>query len=194
VIRSMRLWLRVDRLREEDAPTQTEVGPSLEFSVKPLLTLRRLAEKQPDLAKSRVPTLTIGYRYFFSPGAAQENENRVVLEASPRLPVFWKVLLTERNRGQLRVIAGKFSWRYRNRLTLERAIRVSSHSFSPFLRGEGFYDSNYEKWSATALSAGAIFPVKKHIELEPCLQHQNQTASIPNRHVETLGVKFSLYF
>ena len=160
--------------------------------MKPLLKLRKFAEKRPDLAKARVLTLTLGYRYLVAAGKAAEN--RFVFEASPRFPLPGRVLLTDRNRGELRFVAGNFSWRYRNRLTLERSISVKSYSFSPYLRGEGFYDSNYNKWSATASSAGGIFPIGKHAELEPYFQHQNQTVYTPNRQIETFGLKLSLYF
>lgn len=187
-----RLWLQADRLHEEGAPTQTEIGPSLELSVRPLLRLRKFVERRPDLSKLRVLTLTMGYRYLVSSGNAAEN--RFVFEASPRFPFAAKILLTDRNRSELRIIAGSFSWRYRNRLTLERPMSTRSYSFSPYIRGEGYYDSKYDKWSATTLSAGAIFPIRKHAELEPYYEHQNQSGCRPNQQAETLGLKLSLYF
>lgn len=187
-----RLWVQADRLREEGAPTQTEIGPSLELSVRPLLRLRKFVEQRPDLSQLRALTLTMGYRYLVSPGKAAEN--RFVFEASPRFPFSGKILLEDRNRSELRFIAGSFFWRYRNRVTLERPLSVHLYSFSPYVRSEGFYDSRYGKWSATTLSAGAIFPIKRRAEVEPYYQHQNQSGCTPNQQAETFGLKLSLYF
>jgi hypothetical protein len=189
---STRLWLQADRVHEEGVVSQTEIGPSVEFSMKPLFRWSALAEPGSGPAKAGTVTFTMGYRYLISAGDV--TENRIVLEASPKFPSIAKIVVSDRNRGELRFIAGAFSWCYRNRLTLGRAISVHSYSFSPYLRGEGFYDSKYEKWSTIALSAGAIFAIGKRGELEPYFQHQNQTGCTPNQQIETLGLKLSLYF
>ena len=55
-----------------------------------------------------------------------------MIEASPRFPLPWKIVLTDRNRGDLRMIAGDFSWRYRNRLSVERAVFIHSYAFTPY--------------------------------------------------------------
>ncbi|MBZ5697451.1 MAG: DUF2490 domain-containing protein [Acidobacteriia bacterium] len=190
--KSARLWVQADRTREEGSPVQSEIGPSLQLSLKPLLKLRQLTERQPDKFKSRTLNLTIGYRYLQSAGNV--TENRIVLEASPRFPLVWKILVTDRNRGELRWINGGTSWRYRNRLTMEREVSVGSYAFTPYIRGEGYFDSNFNKWSATALIAGIVFPFKKHFELEPTFQHMNQTGGRANQQVETLGLTLSMYF
>src|SRR5450759_744460 len=119
------------RILEEDTPTQAAVGANLEVYVKPLLRLRTATGQQPDRAKLRILTLSVGYRYFKS--AATAPENRIVLEASPRFPLPWKIVLTDRNRGDLRMIGGDFSWRYRNRLSVERAVFIHSYAFTPYL-------------------------------------------------------------
>jgi hypothetical protein len=187
-----RLWVQADRTREEGSPVQSEIGPSLQLSLKPLLKLRRLTERQPDKFKSRALNLMFGYRYLQSVGDVREN--RIVLEANPRFPLVWKILATDRNRGELRWIEGNSSWRYRNRLAMEREVSTGSYAFTPYIRVEGYYDSRFNKWSATAWMTGIVFPIKKHFELEPHFQHMNDTSGSANRQVETLGLKFSMYF
>jgi hypothetical protein len=189
--KTTRLWLQATRKREDGSPIGTEIGPSLEFHLKPLLRLRSVTSSQVDRARSRLLTLSFGYRYLTSHGPS---ENQVLLEASPRFPLPWELIMTNRNRAELRIITGKFSWRYRNRLTLERGVHAGSYAFWPFVRGEGGYDSNYEKWNATVLGAGVRFPVKKHIEVEPSYQHLNDSGCTPNRQVNLLGLKLNLYF
>lgn len=187
-----RLSFQAGRILEEGIPNQAAFGSNLEVYVKPLLKLRTAAGQQPDQAKLRTLTLSVGYRYFTSVGTAPEN--RIVLEASPRFPLPWKIVLTDRNRGDLRMIAGDFSWRYRNRLSVERAVFIHSYAFTPYMRAEAYYDSRYSKWSATLLTAGASFPIKKHTELESYYQHFNQTGCTPNQQLENIGLKLNLYF
>lgn len=187
-----RLSFQAGRVLEEGAPTQAVFGSNLEVYVKPLSRLRTAAGQQFDQSKFRTLTLSVGYRYFTSVGTAPEH--RIVLEASPRFPLPWKIVLTDRSRGDLRMIAGDFSWRYRNRLSVERVVFLHSYAFTPYLRGEAYYDSRYSKWSATLVTAGASFPIKKHTELEPYYQHSNQTGCTPNQQLENIGLKLNLYF
>ena len=83
--------------------------------------------------------------------------------------------MSERNRADLRYIDGEFSWRYRNRLSAERTFSLRSFHFAPYLRAEVFYDSRFEKWPRTALTAGSTFPIGKHFDLEWYYEHQNDT-------------------
>jgi hypothetical protein len=64
----------------------------------------------------------------------------------------------------------------------------------PCARIEGFYDSNYEKWSTTATSAGFVVPLEKHAELEIYYEHRNNTGTSPNQQVNAIGLTLNLYF
>ena len=46
---------------------------------------------------------------------------------------------------------------------------------TPYASVEPFYQSQYGKWSETAIYAGCIFPIRKHFQLDPYYEHQNQT-------------------
>jgi Protein of unknown function (DUF2490) len=136
--------------------------------------------------------LRVAYRYM--PSTDGPTENRGIVEATGRYPLVGGVLLSDRNDADLRFIDHEFSWRYRNRLTAERTLSLASYHFTPFVRGEVYYDSNFQKWSRTAESLGADFPFLKHYEFEAYYEHQNDTSSAPNRQVNALGISFSLYF
>lgn len=185
------LWLQASTDRGTGRRIDTQIGPSIVFNLKPLLRLRTRSASQPNKAKSRLLTLAFGYRYIASNG---QPENRFLLEANPRFPLPWNVIATDGNKAELRIIAGTFSWRYKNGLTLERGFRAGSFNFRPYVRGEVHHDSNYKKWSDTALCLGTKFPIKKHTEIEPYYQHENHTGRAPNRQVEALGLKLNLYF
>ena len=110
------------------------------------------------------------------------------------LPARQGVLLSDRNRLDLRSIDGELAWRYRNRISAERTVAIRSYHFTPYLRAEAYYDGNFHKWSRTAETAGCIFPFRKRYEVEPYYEHQNDTGTAPNRQVNALGLVLSMYF
>jgi len=57
-----------------------------------------------------------------------------------------------------------------------------------------FYESQYGKWSDTALYAGCIFPIRKRSELNLYYEHQNNTGKSPNQQINQLGLMLGLYF
>jgi Protein of unknown function (DUF2490) len=178
--------------RENAAASSAEVGPNIDFFLKPLIKLKRITVFQLDQSKERPLTLRLGYRYM--PSTDGTVEHRGLAEATGRYPLVRGVLLSDRKRIEFRDLGGQFSWRYRNRLSAERTFAVRGHHFMPYLRAEAFYDSLPAKWSRTALTAGSTFPIGKHIELEWYYEHQNDTASSPNRKVDGLGYVLSIYF
>jgi len=178
--------------RENAEGSSAEIGPNIDFFFKPLVKLKRITVFELDQSKSRPVMLRLSYRYL--PAVEGPTEHRVGVEATGRYPLIRGVLLSDRNRADLRYIDGIFSWRYRNRITAERTFSVRSVHFAPYLRAEVFYDSRFEKWSRTALTAGSTFPIGKHFELEWYYEHQNDTAKSPNRQVDGLGYVLSMYF
>jgi len=165
-----------------------EIGPNIEFSLKPLLR-RRLRSN--DAAAHKYLTFRAGYRYIVT--TDKPSEHRVLLEATPRFPLPWALLLSDRHGAELRVIERQFSWRYRNRLSLERSFHVKRMPVTPFVRGEIFYDSRFERWNQNSYSVGASFPVRQRLDLAPFYEHRNTSRSSP-AHVNALGLTVSLYF
>jgi Protein of unknown function (DUF2490) len=187
-----RLYLQVVGTRENFESTGINLGASIDFYLKPLFKVKRFVFLPLDESRSRPLLLRAGYHYIHS--TSNSPEQRIVLEATPRFPLKSGVVVSDRNRADLRFTDDKFSWRYRNRLTIEREISIFSRAFLPFARIEGYYDSNYEKWSTTAISGGFVFPVQNHAELEIYYEHQNKTGRSPNQQVNALGLTLNLYF
>jgi hypothetical protein len=189
---NVRLYFVASQTRENRSGTDAEIGPNVDFYLNPLFKLRKITVFQLDQAKSRPLMLRVGYRYL--PSSDNPPEHRIVMEATPRYPLISGFLVTDRNRCDLRFIEGRFSWRYRNRLTAERELALKSVHFVPYGRAEAYYDSDYNKFSRTTLAAGSIFPVGKHVELEGYYEHQNDTSKSPNRQVDAFGLVLNLYF
>ena len=105
-----------------------------------------------------------------------------------------KILISDRNRADLDWQSGKFTWRYRNRLTVERRLTFHSYHPAPYASAEVFYTSQYQKWSTTALYAGCSFLVGKRVEFNPYYEHQNNTGKSPNQQLNQFGLILDLYF
>jgi hypothetical protein len=189
---TFRLMFNASTTHEAGEDLGSQGGVNLDIFAKPLLKLKRFTVFQLDEAKSRPLTFRIRYNYLLSPG--KPSENRVVLDATPRFPLKAGVLVADRNRTDLRFIDGEFSWRYRNRLTIERSFGIHSYHFTPYVRAEAYYDSKPEKWSRTTEDFGCLFPIRRRAEIEPYYQHMNDTAKSPNRQTHGVGLTLSLYF
>jgi hypothetical protein len=178
--------------REGGDPTQAEIGPSIEFYLKPLLKLKNVTLFDLDDAKSRPLVLAVGYRVVPSPGKPTINRMEPVLTF--HVPITARILITDRNRADLDWSPGKFVWRYRNRLTAERRFTIKRYHPAPYVSAELFYESQYSKISSTNLYAGCLLPVNKHIEFDPYYEHENNTGKRPNQQVNAIGLILDLFF
>ena len=189
----LRFTFQVKETREGGDPTQAEIGPSLAFYLKPLVKLKGATEFVLDDSKSRLLVLTIGYRYLPEANGAP-GTNRLEPVATLNFPMKGKFLLSDRNRADIDWQNGSFSWRYRNRFQVEKTLRFGSYHPAPYVSVEFFYESQYSKWSDTALYAGCLFPISKHVELDPYYEHQNNTGTSPNQQLDQLGIILNLFF
>ena len=97
----------------------------------------------------------VGYHYIHSVTGDTPVEHRGALEATPRYPLVGGLLVSDRNHMDIRSIGGENSWRYRNRLTLEREFSIGRFRSTPYVRGEVYYDSRFDnrKRGSSLLSA-----------------------------------------
>jgi hypothetical protein len=188
----VRFAFQAKETREGGDPTQAELGPSVEFHLKKLVKLRDVTAFDLDDSKSRPLVLSVGYRYVPSPD--KPTVNRLEPVATVHFPMPGRILISDRSRADLDWSNGNFTWRYRNRLTLERRVTIRSYHPGPYVSGEVFYESQYGKWSSTNLYAGCLLPVGKHIQFDPYYEHENNTGKTPNQQVNAVGLILNLYF
>jgi hypothetical protein len=188
----VRTYLQAKDDREGGDSTQFAIGPSIEFYLKPLIKLRRATVFDLDDAKSRALVLEAGYRYINEPNAP--TENRMVLAVTSHFPLKAGFLISDRNRADLDWKKGVFTWRYRNRLTLERTFSIRSYHLIPYVSAELFYESQYSKISTTSIYVGSLFPVGKHVEFNPYYEHDNNTNKHPNEQVTSAGLAVYFFF
>ena len=189
----VRFQLQARQTWEANEPVQAEFGPSVDFYVPSWIRLANVTKFDLDDAKPRPLVLSVGYRYLpeANGGAAT---NRMEPVATARFPVTSKLLLTNRNRFDLDWKSDGFAWRYRNRVQIEGPVAVRSYHLTPYASVEAFYQSAYGKWSDTAIYAGCLFPIRKHVQLDPYYEHQNNTGKRPNQQLDQFGVVLNLFF
>jgi hypothetical protein len=168
-------------------------GTYIETALRPVF--RRDLRNRDDVFRLRYLTFRAGYQYstsFTQGGSAPEN--RVVAELTARHPLAAGFVFVDRNRGDFRFVNGKpFSTRYRNRLWIERDLKVERFVFTPYIYDEVYFDSRYQALSNNRVAAGIQVPAGPHVVLEPILEDQLNRYGTP-RHVQTVQFRVSLFF
>lgn len=147
-----------------------------------------------------------GYRYGFAMSDGDPfKEHRIVLEQMVRHPLPLDLLLTDRNREDLRWVNGQFSARYRNRVTVEREFKVLGRQLTPYSSAEVYYDTRFDTWNRNRLTVGVQIPFKKgfplisladpkrQVVLDLFFTRQNDSRSQPSR-IKAFGAALSIYF
>ena len=171
---------------------QAGIGPSVQLFLKPIAKLKEMRAFDLDDAKARFFVLEAGYRYIGEPDTP--TENRMLTCATLNFPMKAGFSLSDRNRADLDWRNGNFTWRYRNKLTVERTVTIRSFHHIPYVAVEPFYESQFNKWSTTALYAGSLFPVGKHVEFNLYYEHENNTGGKTNHPENALGLALSLFY
>jgi hypothetical protein len=188
-----RLWFQAKNTREAGDPVSAEFGPSVELLLKSWHLFTAIPLFDIDESKSRPLILSAGYRYL--PNTSGPPTNRFEPFATFNAPLHRvKVLFTDRNRFDLDWKGGGYSWRYRNRPQFQREISLGRYHISPYASAEFFYESQYSKWSNTAIYAGCYFHFGEHFQLNPYYEHQNFTGSAPNQQYNQFGLMLNLFY
>ena len=161
-----------------------------------------------DYIPNKHVVLRIGYRFGRSLGDTDDpyTENRLITEQTFRKMIKGDVLLSDRNRQDFRWVNADFSFRYRNRLTIEREFGTfKGRTITPYASGEVYYDTRHGTWNRNRYAAGFQFPMlRRHaplkmlfpdrdIVLDVYYMRQNDSKSSP-RHVNAIGLAVNLYF
>ena len=160
-----------------------------------------------DYIPNQHVVLRTGYRFGTSVGDSDNpyKEHRFLTEQTLRKMLPGSLLLSDRNREDFRFIDGDFSFRYRNRVTIEREFHLfKKRTITPYVSGELFYDTRYSAWNRNRLTAGVqtslrrssllkMLMPKRQIILDLYYTRQNDSRS-DTAHVNALGVALAFYF
>lgn len=178
----------ITRAEETKENTEGQFGAHVDYTVNKRLVLRA------------------GYRYVFSLTATDPfREHRPIAEQTFREHLPLKILLSDRNREEFRIVNGDFSFRYRNRLMLEREFLISGRSITPYGAVEVYHDSRFKVWNRNRLTAGVQIQLKKalpllrlvtprkQVILDVYYTKQNDSRSQPH-HLHAIGTALAIHF
>lgn len=157
-----------------------------------------------DFIPNKHLVLRTGYRYGWSLGDDSYREHRLLTEQTLRKMLPGELLLSDRNREDFRFVKGDFSFRYRNRVTIEREFQVKRRTITPYVSGEIFFDTRYGIWNRNRVNAGVQASLRKgsilklllprrQIVLDLYYTRQNDSRSSP-AHVNAIGSALAFYF
>jgi len=188
----LRAYLEAKDDQDGGDPQQAGIGPSLQLYLKPLATLKQVRAFDLDDAKTRFLVLETGYRYIWEPNSPATD--RMIVAATFNFPLKAGFSMSDRNRADLDWKDGNFAWRYRNKLTVERTVTIRNFHHIPYVAVEPFYESQFSKWSTTALYAGSLFPVGRHVQFNLYYEHENNTGGHTNHPENAVGLALYLFF
>lgn len=188
----LRAYLQAQDDREGGDPEQFTFGPSIQLFHKPWLKLKDVTLFDLDDVKSRPFFFETGYRIITAPDTPvkHRSQNSITLH----IPIGARLLLIERNQADLNWQSGDLTWRYRNKVTLQRSIAIHTYHLTPYIAAEPFYLSQYSKFATTDLYIGSLLPIGKHVQFDAYYEHENDTGKKPNRQNNYVGLALHLYF
>jgi hypothetical protein len=182
-----RLFFLYSATKKENSSTFADgmMGVHLDFFSPPIL--RRSLLHRARAEGDKLLLFRVGYLHTPAASSEESREHTLTMEASPRFPLPYGVLLTDRNRGDLRFVGDSFLPRYRNRLKLERSYRSSMFEWTPFAYVEAFFDSRWNKFHRFRFAGGAEVSFTNWVVLELYFVRQNDSEATP-RFVNATGV------
>ena len=148
-----------------------------------------------DDTKNYALVLGAGYEHIFTDdNGSEKSENRILIQAIPHYSIpRVGLLLQDRNKVEFRWVNSVYSTRYRNKLTIERPLKVERVKFTPYASGELFYDGQHHKWNENQYAFGVIFPFKKLLSVDVYFLRQNCT-TCKEEHVNAFGLTLTFFF
>ena len=186
VTNELQVWMQAKATYEAGDPVTAEFGPSLDFYLKPMVRLQNITTFDLDDSKSRPLLFSIGYRYLPYPSAPSTNRIQPIVTFNFPIPRIG-LLLTDRNRADLDWQSSTFTWRYRNRLQLERGARIHPFHLQPYASAEFFYESQYSKWADTAIYLGCISRSASTSKSVPTMNTRTRPAPAPTNSTTSLA-------
>jgi hypothetical protein len=175
---------------EENEHQQLNGGLGLARQLRPIL---KPHPENNDPDKEHTFVLGGGYeRLQVYQSGTTSNENRVVLQAVYGLRPLSRLLVSDRNRVELRWRDSGYSARYRNNAQMLYDILVRGFHFSPYGSAEFFYDGGKGEWSREQYTAGLELPVGRIVSLQTYYLRQNDTSE--PQHLNVAGLTLNMNF
>jgi hypothetical protein len=135
--------------------------------------------------------VAIGANYVFSTshsvGEAKGSiEHRWRIYAIPRVRTVAGITVSDRNMFEFRRISGVLSYRYRNRLRVERPFGRERYSLTPYISLEPIYDTRWNSWNKQPEAClGVLHPFSQHVSMD--LFYKRQADSRPSPYLHNIA-------
>lgn len=117
-------------------------------------------------------------------------ENRLNLPVTIISPKFRGFTVSNRNLVERRWRKPVNSWRYRNRLQIERTFKPKKFEFRLFASDEIFYDFSVKDWVRNRFTVGVGKPISRQLSFDVYYLRQNDGRSRPgDLHVIGTGLR-----
>ena len=176
---------------EDVSRTQRKFSVIGSYRFKRIVTVR----EDIDQEKNHNLVLGAGYEYLDTNDTGKiKRENRLVIQGTPNYSLSpFKLLVQDRSRIEFRWVNGTYSTRYRNKLTVERSLRIEHFAITPYTSGEVFYDKQHKNWTENQYAFGLIWPYKHLLSIDSYYLRQNCT-TCKEAHVNAVGLTVTIFW
>lgn len=138
--------------------------------------------------------LRAGYRFTFSTRDASYRESRVVGEGVASFALAWRLRLLNRGRIEWRWVNGEPSYRFRERVQVQRVSRATAGpAWTPYGTFEAYYDSRYRTVARLAGRVGMEARLSRRAATDVYVARQDNSRGSPDA-VNALGVTLKLEY
>lgn len=147
-----------------------------------------------DVSRSHFLQLRIGYLYSRSAksSSSQYTEHTPTMELSPRYYLPKNILITNRLRGDLRILNGVFTPRLRERVKIERTFRFWRTALTPYGDAEIFYDWRFNAWHRFRYTGGVELEVTRRFLIDSYFVRQRDNHA-STRFLNAIGLTVYVY-
>lgn len=189
-----RLFATYTATKQENLRTYADGQTGLHVDFYGIRPLRKRAIDYFDAARAKSLMVRTGYLYSRPRNnSGSASEHMALIEATGRAHLQGEILLSDRNRLDLRWVEGNPRHRYRNRLKLERTFKAGRFELTPYAHAEVFYDLRNREWSRFRYAGGSEWAITRRIVFEAYYLRQNTWAAKP-QFVNAAGLALQFYF
>jgi hypothetical protein len=196
-IRKVRLMLAIRKETSEDTPDKTlETTATIIYRIRPLVRNMIFDDEENDNEKKYMLSFAANYEFSRTFGSSTiKNEQRIMLDATPRYKLPGRILLENRVRSEFRWRDdGVYDYWFRTRLRVEKTFRLRKLRFAPYVYVEPMWTKYESAWNRNLLSAGVeVAVIRKRARVDLSYLRKNcDTCSQPD--VNAIGINFLLFF
>lgn len=176
---------------EEVSASKWKIGGGGSFRLKPVF---KSFLDDLDTDKQHVLVIRAGYEYSrASEDGVTKITHTTMLDGTLRYSFKGKILMSDRNRFELRWVNGRPDTRYRNRLLFHRPFRFLRIKVTPFGGAEAYWDDRKNKWNLFRYTTGVEVPFLKRTTIDVRYEREH-CVTCPDPNTNVIAVNLNTFF